>query len=222
MSKESYTYTIGIDEAGRGPLAGPVSVGVVGISAEHQRVVEEMFALLKGRDSKKWSEKKREEWFEKICEARHTGLIVFSGVMVGARTIDEKGIMYAVKSALVRGLERLDMNPLHVRVVLDGGLHAPAVYEHQETIIKGDEKEIVIALASIVAKVTRDRHMRTLAEKYPTYGFEVHKGYGTAKHYAAIETYGICEEHRRSFLKGRGNSRNEREMSRNLHEYNGG
>ncbi len=201
MSKESYAYTIGIDEAGRGPLAGPVSVGVVGIPAEHQVIVAEMFALLQGRDSKKWSEKKREEWFEKICEARRTGLIMFSGTMVGARTIDEKGIMVALYSAMARGLERINVNPVETHVLLDGGLHAPAIYEHQETIIKGDEKEMFIAMASIVAKVTRDRYMRSLAEKYPGYGFEVHKGYGTAKHYTAIAEHGVCEEHRRSFLK---------------------
>ncbi|NTV44459.1 MAG: ribonuclease HII [Candidatus Yonathbacteria bacterium] len=210
MTKKEIAYTIGIDEAGRGPLAGPVSVGVVAIPAEHRDAVLEMFALLQGRDSKKWSEKRREEWFEQICEAKRAGLVTFSGVMVGARSIDEMGIVYTINAAMARGLERLEVDPVEARVLLDGGLRAPAMYANQESIVKGDEKEIVIAMASIVAKVTRDRHMRSLAEKYPVYGFGVHKGYGTAKHYAAIEEHGMCEEHRRSFLKGRGMSRNGR------------
>jgi len=87
-----------------------------------------------------------------------------------------------------------------IAVLLDGGLKAHPIFTNQETIIKGDEKEILIALASVMAKVARDREMEKLGEKYPHYGFETHKGYGTKKHYAAIRKHGFCPEHRRSFL----------------------
>ena len=97
-------------------------------------------------------------------------------------------------------MNSLEIKPLKAKVLLDGGLKAPINYLNQKTIIKGDEKEMVIALASICAKVLRDRKMNTLANKHPKYGFDGHKGYGTRKHYLAINKYGMLATHRRSFL----------------------
>lgn len=95
----------------------------------------------------------------------------------------------------------MEQSSVGTRVLLDGGLRAPVHYTNQQTIIKGDEKELVIALASIVAKVTRDKRMVALAKKFPAYGFEKHKGYGTRAHYEAIKKHGITPHHRKSFLK---------------------
>ncbi len=197
-------YTIGIDEVGRGPLAGPVAVGAVLIYAEHYKKVTKLFPVTK--DSKKLSAKKREEWLVKIREAEELGLLVATVAFVSSSIIDKKGVVQSIRTALAKTLATLES--LHrgtlcsAKVLLDGGLRAPAHYKNQETIIKGDEKELVIALASIVAKVTRDALMVKLGKKFPVYGFEQHKGYGTRAHYAAIKKHGITPHHRKSFLKG--------------------
>ncbi len=196
-------YIIGIDEVGRGPLAGPVAVGAVLIYAEHYRRVAKIFPVIK--DSKKLSAKKREEWFVKIREAEKAGLLVSAVSFVSSKSIDKKGIAPSIRKALAKALAIVTStkgHPLWNRVLLDGGLKAPAEYENQETIIKGDEKELVIALSSIVAKVTRDTRMIKLSKKFPEYGFEKHKGYGTYAHYNAIKKYGITPHHRKTFLKG--------------------
>jgi ribonuclease HII len=204
-------YIIGIDEVGRGPLAGPVAVGAVLIYAEHYKKVARLFPVVK--DSKKLSPKARAEWLVKIREAEQAGFLLSSVAFVSPSAIDKKGIVPTIRTALARALESIEKNyttraPFQgkalekARVLLDGGLCAPAEYKNQKTIIKGDEKELVIALASIVAKVTRDARMVKLVKKFPHYGFEKHKGYGTRLHYAAIKKYGITPHHRKSFLKG--------------------
>lgn len=215
MSKrEKHKYIIGVDEVGRGPLAGPVAVGVVmlktcptrdrsreivGPNRVESLKVSAMWA--QGfRDSKKLSPKKREEWFVKIKQARSEGWLEYAVVFVAPSVIDRKGIVYAINTALVRALKNIEHEIKCTRVLLDGGLRAPAHYSNQQTIIKGDEKELVIALASIVAKVTRDKRMVALAKKFPAYGFERHKGYGTHAHYEAIKKHGITLHHRKSFL----------------------
>jgi ribonuclease HII len=185
-------FLLGVDEAGRGPLAGPVAVGVV--------MVPEGFdirAAFPGvGDSKKLSEKSRERIFALLLESPD---VRYSVQMATAATIDSIGITKSVIGAVHEGIRVLAPDPCGVRVVLDGLLHAPLGYE-QETIIRGDDTEPAISLASIAAKVTRDHFMLEMAEKYPEYGFSRHKGYGTALHYEALQKYGPCEIHRRSFL----------------------
>lgn len=186
---------LGVDEAGRGPLAGPVSVGIV--------AVPEGFDVLKEfpgvADSKKLSEKKREKIFA-VLEARAAkGDVHFKVEFESAQTIDEEGIATAVRRAVARGINALAPDSAIVKVQLDGALKAPSEYT-QETIINGDELIPLISLASIAAKVTRDRLMIELSKKYPNYGFEKHKGYGTKAHYEALQKYGLCDIHRVSFI----------------------
>lgn len=188
-------YLIGIDEVGRGPIAGPVAVGACVLLAPRIALSFKNF-----KDSKKLSEQQREEWFKRIYAAEKKGLLKTKVTFVSEKVIDSKGLSYAIRSALSTSLTKLKVSPQKSRVLLDGGLKAPAQYLHQTTIIKGDEKELAIALASIVAKVLRDRKMTQLAKKYPGYGFEVHKGYGTKNHYTALRDKGVSMIHRRSFL----------------------
>lgn len=199
MKKRGYKYLIGIDEVGRGPLAGPVAVGAVCIYAEHKIRVAKLFPIIK--DSKKLSAKAREEWMVRIREAEAAGFIATTVAFVAPGSIDKNGIAPSIRLALTKALEAVEHEVEHTRVLLDGGLRAPVPYKNQETIIKGDEKELAIALASIVAKVARDKRMVALAKKYPAYGFEQHKGYGTRAHYEALEKHGLTTHHRKSFLK---------------------
>lgn len=188
--------SIGIDEAGRGPLAGPVAVGVVAVSEGY-----DILAHFPGlNDSKKLSEKKREILFKTLQEEMKAGNVKAVVCLSSARMIDDKGIAYAVRHALDRGVRKLLPNPEEGKVWLDGSLKAPAEYE-QETVIGGDGLIPAIMLASIAAKVTRDQLMLKIDTQYPDYGFLLHKGYGTKTHREAIRKYGPCEEHRRSFLK---------------------
>lgn len=192
--KRRVKYVIGVDEVGRGPLAGPVAVGAILIPVSR---VREFVGV---KESKQLSEKKRELWFGEIkekCKDRETRYAVS---LVSPQVIDRKGIAYAIRLALARSLEKLDADPKETLVLLDGGLFAPEKYTDQRTIVGGDRREIPIALASIAAKVTRDRRMRRLDNKYPGYGFAAHKGYGTALHIRAIRQSGPIPEHRVSFL----------------------
>lgn len=200
-------YLIGIDEAGRGPLAGPVSVGAIMVPMDFD------FDLVKGaRDSKKMTEKSREELFARIRELQQRGLLKYAVSFSTAAIIDSHGIVPAVKSALSRCLSRLERDtkgsPWNVQglpleqiaeVRLDGSLYAPERFREQTTIIRGDDLEPVISMASIMAKVTRDRYMKRVAKAYPAYGFEVHKGYGTRLHREAIGKSGLSGLHRSSF-----------------------
>lgn len=187
---------IGIDEVGRGPIAGPVAVGaLVFLKPEAKR-------LFRGvKESKQLTEIKREQWFRIIELAQKSGHLNFKVTFQSQKIIDTKGLSYAIRTALSTSLEGLGIEPVGAQVLLDGGLKAPVHYVNQKTIIKGDEKEVVIALASICAKVLRDRKMNLLAKKYPLYGFEKHKGYGTRGHYQAIKKHGLLTVHRRSFVK---------------------
>ena len=196
---KKFKYTIGIDEVGRGPLAGPVAVGAVCIFVEHQARVKKLFPIIK--DSKKLSSKKRDEWHKQIREAEKLGYLSFTVSFVSPEVIDKKGLSYAIRTALEKSLSAIKHDVNITKILLDGGLRAPVQYVNQKTIIKGDEKELAIALASIVAKVTRDARMVTLSKKFPEYGFEKHKGYGTRAHYTAIKKNGITKHHRKSFLK---------------------
>ena len=179
-------------------MAGPVAVAAVCAHVDTP-IVHEHFA--KGvRDSKKLTLGKREELFAWI---QHHGELRHVVSMVGPRVVDREGIVAATHTALVRALRRVvpqGVAPEAVLVLLDGGLRAPGHYTNQATIIKGDEKEPLIALASVAAKVSRDAKMRTLSFQYPQYGFDGHKGYGTKEHYKALKVFGVCDSHRKSFL----------------------
>ncbi len=191
-------YIVGIDEAGRGPLAGPVAVGAFSVCADFLHDFKKFSAGVK--DSKQLTEKKREEWFAKIRKEKKEKKFSFAVSFASAGMIDKRGLSFAVRHALAASLKKSNCPPAQTLVLLDGGLRAPEEYAYQKTIIKGDEKEPVIALASIAAKVLRDRKMVALSKKYPEYGFEKHRGYGTAAHYEAISKYGVLEVHRKSFL----------------------
>lgn len=188
-------YIVGIDEAGRGPIAGPVAVGVVALPVEF--VGGATF-----RDSKGLPQHKREVVFGELRQRTAQGAARYAVAQTGAAAIDRFGIGGAVNRAMARALRHIDIAPEECVVLLDGGLRAPAIYRYQETIIKGDEKVYAIALASIAAKVTRDAYMRRASWRYPQYGFEAHKGYGTREHYKTLKAHGLCDIHRRSFLKG--------------------
>lgn len=191
-----YTHTIGVDEAGRGPLAGPVAVGAVCVPKRFN------WNLIPGvDDSKKLSEKTREAVAGRAAALAREGYIVWSVAMVSAPIIDRIGITKAVQRGVQRSIQRLDVKPQSVFVKLDGLLRAPDVYTRQKTIIKGDQTEKEIALASIMAKVRRDRYMRRMAARYPNYGFDLHKGYGTAMHKNALTQHGRCPLHRVCFTK---------------------
>lgn len=185
-------YFIGIDEVGRGPLAGPITVCALMCEERNPR----KFSGIK--DSKKLTEEGRESWLKIIREEKKAGRLNYAVASSSHKKIDGQGLTRAVSSAISRALKKLECSVDCTQVLLDGGLHAPAEFE-QETIIKGDEKERIIAMASIVAKVFRDKKMCRLAKKYPEYGFEIHKGYGTKKHYEVLKKCGPCEIHRRSF-----------------------
>lgn len=191
-----YTFSmrliLGVDEAGRGPLAGPVAVGVV--SAPEGLDISEEFPGV--ADSKKLREKRREEIFERLLS--HP-TVRYTVELEDAKTIDREGIATAVRLALYRGVNILAPDSAVVKVLLDGSLKAPPEYK-QETVIGGDATVPIISLASIAAKVTRDRLMCALAEQYPEYAFEQHKGYGTKKHYEALRKHGLCAIHRQSFI----------------------
>jgi ribonuclease HII len=205
MRKVVTKYLIGIDEVGRGPLAGPVAVGVV--------IVPENFdwKFLPGvTDSKKLSPQKRQLIYIDAMKLKRSGKLDFVVTMVKAKTIDKTGIVPAITLALKRGLAKVEVRNKLVNidkslilVKLDGGLKAPQSYPRQETIIKGDAKEQVIGLASIVAKVTRDHFMDKLGlrPEYEAYGMLTHKGYGTRRHLEAIAEQGLTAEHRRSFCR---------------------
>ena len=186
-NKEDVKYICGIDEAGRGPLAGPVVVASVIMPKD---------SMIEGvNDSKKVSEKKREKLYEEI-----TNTAIAWGVgIIDQREIDEINILNATKKGLTNSLKELEIKP--DLILVDALTNIDTLGIPYESIIKGDAKSYSIAAASIIAKVTRDRIMRQWDELYPEYGFEKHKGYGTKMHIDAIKEYGPCPLHRKSFIK---------------------
>lgn len=190
-------YVIGIDEVGRGPLAGPVAVGALMATPRTLRAFSDI------RESKQLSKEKRGEWVERMKEYRTTYPNDLAWVVsfVSARMIDKIGIVPAIRSALRSSLRRLAVPAKECTVLLDGGLKAPLEYTDQTTIIRGDASETIIAMASVVAKVARDKRMTLVARKYPSWGFAEHVGYGTKAHREAIAKHGLSAEHRRSFCR---------------------
>ena len=184
---EGFATICGVDEAGRGPLAGPVTAAAVilppGVDIEGLN------------DSKKLSEAKREKLYDVIRQTAVSCCVASASV----EEIEQYNILQATFLAMRRAVEGLSCVP--DLALIDGnrlpvGLTVPA-----RTIVKGDGRSVSIAAASILAKVTRDRWMEVLDAKYPQYGFAVHKGYGTKRHYAALTEFGPCEEHRQTFLR---------------------
>ena len=192
-------YIIGIDEVGRGPLAGPVTVGACICEFRNLPKLRKIFAQAK--ESKQLTAASRESWKKTIDQARDEKLLSYSIVSVPPSVIDSRGLAFAIRKALASSLKNLSVAPEHCHVKLDGGLKAPAEFADQVTIIKGDEKELMIALASIAAKVTRDAYMRRISKKHPSYGLDIHMGYGTAFHREAIRRLGPSPIHRQSFLR---------------------
>lgn len=192
---------IGIDEAGRGPIAGPVAVGAVSWKMDDGQVTQEIKKLLPEiKDSKQLSEKKREEIFNGIVALSKTTSLRYSVALVDSTYIDRWGIVPAIRQGIAGVLKKVVDETKDAEIMLDGGLKAPEIFVNQKTYIRGDATHLPIALASIAAKVLRDRHMIVLAQKHPEYGFEKHKGYGTKAHYTALAEFGETEEHRKSFL----------------------
>ena len=176
---------IGIDEAGRGPLAGPVSVGAAIIPAD--------FSHPMINDSKKITEKRREALYDELVLRDD---IRWEVCLVEAEEVDEVNVLKATHLGMARAVAALGVTP---GMCLIDGLKVPNFPYPHVGIVKGDSKSLSIATASIFAKVTRDRIMREAAERYPGYGFEKHKGYGTKGHLEALRTLGPCPLHRRSF-----------------------
>ena len=201
LSDVSTRFVIGVDEAGRGALAGPVCVGAVLYPADFDW--REIFSLVtrrgepKLRDSKQLSAGQRTVLYDYIVaheRLRH------ASALVGATTIDANGIVSAAREATARALSRLAVRRTLATVLLDAGLNAPRGWV-QRSFIRGDERIPPIALASIIAKVTRDRYMEALSDRYAEYGLEAHKGYGTRAHFDILRTLGPGIIHRVSFLK---------------------
>ncbi len=187
LHEKGYKYICGIDEAGRGPLAGPVVVASV--------IMQENSMIEGINDSKKVSEKKRELLYNQIIDEA----ISYGIAIIGQDEIDNINILNATKKGLTMSLKELTVKP--DLILVDALEHIDTLGIPYEPIIKGDAKVYSISAASIIAKVTRDRIMRQWAEVYPEYGFDVHKGYGTAKHIIAIKQYGLCPIHRKTFTK---------------------
>lgn len=176
----------GVDEAGRGPLAGPVFAAAVILPAD--LIIDEI------NDSKKLSAKKREQLFDVIIQKA----LSYSIVSIDEKTIDEINILNATMKAMTLSINKLSLTPQ--KVIIDGN-KVPSGLENAQCVIGGDAKHACIAAASILAKVSRDKFMLEMTKRYPQYQFEKHKGYGTKLHYQLLQEYGISPIHRRSFLK---------------------
>lgn len=185
--QRGFNFICGVDEAGRGPLAGPVCAAAVILPCD---------IVIDGLDdSKKLTEKKREALYEIIIEKA----IAYSVAFASVEEIEEVNILGATYIAMCRAIEQLGCKADYV--LIDGNRFPPMLKTQGKCIIKGDSKSMSVAAASILAKVTRDRLLMEYAEKFPQYGFEKHKGYGTKLHIEAIKKYGVTDVHRPSFLK---------------------
>lgn len=195
---------MGIDEVGRGPLAGPVTVCLVACDDKlYNKLKKDKNLPPLGKDSKKLTPILREQYYTTLKKLQGESLDEFGSVVINFsnKEIDKKGISFCIRKAISKGIKKLNLDPKQCEVLLDGGLKAPKEFLKQKTIIKGDEKERIIAWASILAKVSRDRLMCKMVKKYPQYGFEIHKGYGTKKHRENIKIYGLSDIHRKSFCR---------------------
>ena len=214
-------WLVGIDEAGRGALAGPVCAGAVAVSAKLYKSQKHLDFLAGLNDSKKLTESSRENLYKKLEELKALGFIDFEAGFASVEEIEKENILVATQIAMARACEAVNLrqnlklrptgavatlfgeSPIDLSlsdVLIDGKPMKKFPYIHH-AIVKGDATSLAIAAASIVAKVSRDRFMANLSLKYPRFNFDVHKGYGTAAHSQALMLYGACEVHRPSFLK---------------------
>jgi ribonuclease HII len=211
---KSTRYILGVDEVGRGPLAGPVTVCLSQVRSGSELFIKKELQKCAGRaypvgkDSKKMSEVEREFWFEKLnrvskkFQRTHKGIyLAFYVESKSAKEIDNKGIAVCISEIVDSLVSQVDFTQSKLRA--DAGLKTSHAVLSQTAIVKGDEKEFVISIASVYAKVTRDQYMKNLSKKpvFSQYKFDAHKGYGTAKHGIAIERYGFSREHRISFCR---------------------
>ena len=187
IRSQGITHLCGVDEAGRGPLCGPVYAAAV--------ILPEGCIIEGLTDSKKISEKKRELLFDEIVEKA----VAYGIASASVEEIETWNILNATFLAMTRAVEQLAIKP--DKILVDGNRKPPLLQGNVETLVKGDSLSASIGAASILAKVSRDRELRDFDKQYPQYGFSKHKGYGTKAHYEAIEQYGILPIHRKSFLK---------------------
>ena len=187
--KADFPLLCGVDEAGRGPLCGPVCCAAV--------ILKDDFCCDEINDSKKISEKKREKLFDIIIE----NCVSYSIVFVEPHIIDDINILNASLLGMKQAVKQLDLTP--DMVIVDGNKVPPQMEIETKAVVKGDAKSLSIAAASILAKVSRDRYMQKLHEQYPQYRLDKHKGYPTKLHYEMLAEYGIQDFYRRSFLKNR-------------------
>ena len=186
--QKGYTSVCGVDEAGRGPLAGPVCAAAVILSPD--TVIDGL------NDSKKLTEKKREQLFDVIKEKA----VAFSVAFASVEEIEEYNILNATYLAMNRAINSLQLSADFA--IIDGNRIPSGIPIEAEALVKGDMKSMSVAAASVLAKVSRDRLMLEYDKEYPQYNFKKHKGYGTKEHYEAIKENGVCDIHRKSFLKG--------------------
>lgn len=200
----THKWLIGIDEVGRGPLAGPVAVCAAMVRADF-----DLSWIKKHKpkltDSKGLSEAAREQWNKTLQVLIKKGNLHFALSYASAKEIDKKGIAVCIRSLINKNLKKLKVKQKNLSnknslILLDGGLKAPEEYIFQKTIIKGDVKKPIISFASIIAKVARDSLMKKLSKIHKDYGFEKHKGYGTLAHRIAIKMNGPSVVHRKSFI----------------------
>lgn len=187
--KDDFPLLCGVDEAGRGPLCGPVCCAAV--------ILKDDFCCDEINDSKKISEKKREKLFDIIIE----NCVSYSIVFVEPHIIDDINILNASLLGMKQAVKQLNLTPN--MVIVDGNKVPPQMEIETKAVVKGDAKSLSIAAASILAKVSRDRYMQKLHEQYPQYRLDKHKGYPTKLHYEMLAEYGIQDFYRRSFLKNR-------------------
>ncbi len=187
LKQKGYNYICGVDEAGRGPLAGPVCAAAV--------ILPNDINIEGINDSKKLSEKKRELLFDEIIQKAISYSVAFASV----EEIEEHNILNATFLAMNRAIEGLKVKPDFA--IIDGNLLPKGIMVDASPLVKGDSRSLSVAAASILAKVTRDRLLLEYDKDYPKYGFGSHKGYGTKAHIEAIKKYGVLKIHRKSFLK---------------------
>lgn len=210
-TKVKNSYIFGIDEVGRGPIAGPVCVCSFALEKELYKdfVSKSQEHLnLEIRDSKKLTKIQRHKWFDFLSEQKKNGKCFFNFSFVSSSNIDKFGISKCIQRALDESLDKtiLDIKnknegkDFNFRILLDGGLKARDIFDDQETFVKGDEVHPVISFASVVAKVSRDKVMANFSKEYAHYGFEKNSGYGTSSHYSVIKDHGLSKIHRKTFI----------------------
>lgn len=192
----SFDWVIGVDEVGRGPIAGPVSVGLVAVRVADMPQVQAL--LHDAGDSKKIRPTQRKEIAQRVHDAPKMHACVRH---VSAGVIEKKGIRKALHIATMRAFDDFSGDMKKTLVLFDYGIPKPSCVQHCAFLVKGDAREPLIGLASIIAKVARDERMVRMGLSYPEYNFAQHKGYGTRGHYADIRKHGTCKEHRASWIR---------------------